>query len=378
MQTAQLDSERQIQARRYAQLRRRLLLVDLALGGIYLLVWLVFGWSSALRDALLQVTTNPWIVVALFALVFGGIYLVINSPLAFYEDYILPHRFGLSHQAFPSWLMDQFKGLLLGGIFGLVVLELVYALLRLQPENWWLWVTGMLLLFDVLLSNLAPILILPLFNRYVPLAEKYGSLAERLMHLSDRAGTHVQGVFTFDMSRRTSAANAALVGLGNSRRIILGDTLLQEFSADEIETVLAHELGHHANHDIPLLITMQSLLTLVGFYLVSIILDWGVRYFNFSGPADIAALPLLGLALGFYGLVTMPLGNAISRWRERKADEFALRITGNGQAFASALTRLANQNLAEVEPAPWEVFLLHSHPPLSRRIQHANQFAQGG
>lgn len=378
METATLDSERQVQARRYAGIRRRLLWVDLAFGGAYLISWLAFGWSIALRNILLQVTGNAWIVVAIFAIIFGGIYLFINLPLSYYEGFVLPHRFGLSRQNLPGWLIDQGKGIVLGGILGLVVLELVYALLRLQPETWWLWMAGILLLFEVVLTHLAPILIMPLFNRFLPLADEYASLAERLVRLSDRAGTRVRGVYTFDMSRRTSAANAALVGLGNSRRIILGDTLLAEFSADEIETVLAHELGHHANHDIPLLIALQSLLTLVGFYLVSIILDWGVSYFNFTDPADIAALPFLVLILGFYSLVTMPLGNAISRWRERKADEFALRLTGNGPALASALTRLANQNLADVDPPTWEELLLHSHPALSRRIQYASSYTPGG
>ncbi len=372
-----IDPIRQGQARNYAHLRRRLMVIDLAIGGIYLLAWLLLGWSVALRDALLELTSNPWLLVALYALIFGGIYLVLNFPLSYYESYVLPHRFGLSHQNRVGWIVDQAKGLVLGSVLGLAVLELIYALLRAQPQTWWLWVAGVLLVFDVLLANLAPILILPLFNRYIPLAEEHADLEKRLMHLSDQAGTHVRGVFTFDMSRRTSAANAALVGLGSSRRIILGDTLLAEFTPDEIETVLAHELGHHVNHDLPILIVLQSLLTLIGLYLVSIFLEWGVVYFGFYGPADIAALPLFGLVLGSFGLISLPLGNAVSRWRERKADEFALQLTGNGVAFASALIRLANQNLAEIDPAPWEEFLLYSHPALYRRIAQAQSYPAG-
>jgi STE24 endopeptidase len=178
----------------------------------------------------------------------------------------------------------------------------------------------------------------------------------------------VRGVFKFDMSRRTKAANAALMGLGNTRRIVLGDTLLNEFTPDEIETVLAHELGHHVNQDIPVGIILESVLTLGGLYLASLGLKWGAATFGFAGPADIAALPVFALVMGAYSLVTMPLGNAYSRWRERRADAYALRATGNGAAYASALTRLTNQNLADADPEPWVEFLLYSHPALSRRI----------
>jgi STE24 endopeptidase len=184
----------------------------------------------------------------------------------------------------------------------------------------------------------------------------------------------VQGVFKFDMSRRTKAANAALTGLGNTRRIILGDTLIDEFTTDEIETVLAHELGHHVHKDIPLSMLVESLLTLLGLYLASLGLNWGVGVFRFEGPADIAALPLFMLVIGAYGLVTMPLGNAFSRWRERRADEYALRETGMGIAYASALTRLANQNLADADPEPWVEFILYSHPALSKRIAMAEAY----
>jgi STE24 endopeptidase len=175
------------------------------------------------------------------------------------------------------------------------------------------------------------------------------------------------------MSKRTKAANAALTGLGNTRRIILGDTLLKEFTPDEIETVLAHELGHHVHKDIPAGMLISALLTLGGLYIAALGLNWGVTYFGFEGVSDIAALPLFMLVMGLYGLVTMPLSNAYSRWRERRADQYALEATGNGQAYASALTRLANQNLAEADPEPWVEFLLYSHPSLSSRIAMAEK-----
>ena len=229
-----------------------------------------------------------------------------------------------------------------------------------------------MLLFTVLLSNLAPILIMPLFNKYVPLGDEHKELADRLLELARRANTKVKGVFKFDMSKRTKAANAALTGIGNTRRIVLGDTLINEFSTDEIETVLAHELGHHVHRDIPFLITFGTLSTTLSLYLASLALNWAIGYFGFTGPADVAAFPALGLIFGAYGLITMPIENAVSRWRERMADDYALQATGKKEAFASAFTRLANQNLGEVDPEKWVVFMFYSHPPLGERIAKAN------
>lgn len=366
-----LDPERQQKAKEYSRLNRRLMLLDLAFGGVYILSWLVFGWSAALRDWLLTYTSNPWLLLTAIAAVIGGIYFLLNLPLSYYSGFILPHRYGLSNQDLSGWISDQIKSVLIGGIIGLLVLQVIYAVLRAYPETWWIWASAFLLFFTVLMANLAPVLLMPLFYKFQPLGEEHSNLVERLTRLAEKAGTRVRGVYKFDMSRRTKAANAALTGLGSTRRIILGDTLLSEFSEEEIETVLAHELGHHVHRDIPMGIAIETFSTVVGLFLASRILSWGAEYFGFAGPADPAALPLLLLVLALYGLVTMPLTNAYSRWRERRADEYALKATGKGRAYASALTRLANQNLADADPEPWVEFLLHSHPPLGKRIARA-------
>jgi len=206
------------------------------------------------------------------------------------------------------------------------------------------------------------------------LGDDHKDLEDRLMALAERANTKVRGVFKFDMSKRTKSANAALTGIGNTRRIVLGDTLINEFSADEIETVLAHELGHHVHRDLPLLIAFGTVSTTVGLYLASLGLKWAIGYFGFNGVADVAAFPALGIILGAYGLLTMPLENAVSRWREEMADDYALQATGKGEAFASAFTRLANQNLGDVDPEKWVVFLFYSHPPLGERIIKAQNW----
>ena len=377
MENLQLDQERQKQAKIYARIRRRLSLLDMGLSGLYALLWAFSGWSGSLRNVLGSLTSSPWLLVPLFAAVFGGIINLLTLPLNYYSGFVLPHRFGMSNQTLKGWISDQVKGLLIGILLGLLLLELVYALLRWQPDTWWLWVAAVLLVFNVLLSNLAPVIFMPLFNKFIPLGEEYAELAERLLRLAEKTGTRVRGVYTFDMSRRTRAANAALAGLGNTRRIILGDTLIREFSTDEIETVMAHELGHQVHKDIPLGIVVETAVTLVGLFLAYLGLRWGVAIFGYQGPADPAAMPLLVVVMGLYGLVTMPLGNGFSRWREHRADEYALRLTHNGPAFASALTRLANQNLAEVDPEPWVEWLFYSHPALGKRILMAQTHVEG-
>ena len=373
-QPLELDLARQEKAKEYARIRRRLFVINLAWNGAYAIAWLLFGWASGLRNSLLSFTANPWLLVPAFISLYGGISSILTSPLSYYSGFILPHRYGLSNQTLRDWLLDRLKSLGISASLGLVIIEMVYWVLRAYPETWWLWVAGILLLFNVVLANLFPILIAPLFNKYVPLDEEHTELADRLLKLATQANTTVRGVYKFDMSRRTKAANAALTGIGNSRRIILGDTLIDEFETEEIETILAHELGHHIHNDIPVGMIISSIITLLGLYLASAGLRWGVNYLGFSSIADVAAFPLFGLMVGLFSLVSMPLGNAYSRWRERRADAYAIAATGNPRAYAAAMTRLANQNLADVDPDPWVEFMLHSHPALRKRIQMAEEY----
>ncbi len=374
-----LDPERQKKAKEYARISRRLWLADTTFSAVYALAWLLFGWTISLRNWLTDHWTlfiNPWFLVPAFVFVFGGIYFVLNLPLGYYSGFVLPHKFDQSTQSFKDWVMDQLKGMAVGAPIGLILLELLYLALRVTGNWWWLWAASGLLVFNVLLSNLAPILIMPIFNKFVPLGDEHKDLADRLMKLAEQAHTKVKGVFKFDMSRRTKSANAALTGIGNTRRIVLGDTLINEFSTDEIETVLAHELGHQVHRDIPMLITFGTVTTMIGLYLASLVLNWAIGYFGFTGAGDVAAFPALGLVLGAYGLIVMPLENAFSRWREKMADEYALQTTGKTEAFGTAFVRLANQNLGEVDPEKWVVFLFYSHPPLGERIEMAKNWKQ--
>lgn len=369
------DPERQAQARRYARLRRRLIPISLGLGLAWALGLLVSGAAVELRRALTELTTNRALVVTLFSGIVGAGYTLLDLPLSYYSGFILPHRFGLSTQSLGGWVLDRLKAGLIGGVLGLLMVQILYLALATWPDTWWLPAGVVYLFFSVILSALAPLLIAPLFFEFTPLEEEHQALAERLTALAKRAGTRVRGVYRIDMSRRTKAANAALMGLGQSRRIVLGDTLLDEFIPDEIETILAHELAHQVHRDLPLGIGVQSFITLVGLWLASLALEWGVELCGLNGVDDVAGLPWLALVLGCFGLVTTPLVNGWSRWRERMADRYAIQVTGKPLAFASALVRLADQNLGEVEPPRWVELLLYSHPPLGKRIAAAQEAA---
>jgi STE24 endopeptidase len=370
------DPERQAQARHYARLRRRLIPASVGLGTAWALGLLYSGAAVELRQALTELTSSHALVLTLFAAIVGAGYALLDLPLSYYSGFVLPHRFGLSTESLGGWVWDRVKAGLIGGTLGLLMLQILYAALTAWPDTWWLPVGVVYLLFGAVLSALAPVLIAPLFYKFTPLEEEHQELADRLVALAERAGTRVRGVYRIDMSRRTKAANAALMGLGRSRRIVLGDTLLDEFTPDEIETILAHELAHQVHLDIPLGIAVQSVITLVGLWLASLALEWGVNRFALNAVNDVAGLPWLALVLSGFGLLTMPLGNVWSRWRERMADRYAIQATGKPLAFASALIRLADQNLGELNPSPWVEFLLYSHPPLGKRIAMARSAAQ--
>jgi STE24 endopeptidase len=379
--TVRLDPERQSRAREYARLRRRLWLLGLLIAALGLLVLFIFRLDLWLRDLLRPLAWQPltgWypLQVLCYLLILLAAYELLSAPLTVYRGYVLPRRYALSVQTFPAWLLDLFKGLLIGLLLEAAAVELIYLLLATQPATWWLWVALAMLFFSIVLANLGPVLILPRFYKFTPLPD--GELKQRLLTLAERAQTRVRGVFTMQMSSKTTAANAALMGLGNTRRIVVGDTLLDRYTPDEIEVVLAHELGHHVHRDIWKLIASQTLLTLVALYVVNVVLHWlAVPAYGYHGLADPATMPLVALVSAVVGLIFMPLGNAYSRHLEYQADEYALRATGKSAAFRSMMTRLANQNLAEVEPSLLVEILFHDHPSVKKRLEHAEHFAQG-
>jgi STE24 endopeptidase len=375
-----IDPTRQTQARRYARQRQILSLASLLLDAVLIAVLLVTGLGVGLRDALAPL--GAWepiagwhpLLVAAYLLVLLAIATLIGLPLSYYGGYLLPHRYGLSTQRPGGWIADRVKGLAISLPIEIAAVAFVYALLALTPSSWWLWTGLAVLAFTVILANLAPVLLLPIFYKLTPLPE--GDVRTRALALAAKAHTRVRGIYTLHLSSKTTAANAMVMGLGNTRRILIGDTLLDRYSPDEIAAVVAHELGHQVHHDIPKAVLFESLTTLGGLYLVALALQAIVaRSPQYLGLADAATMPLLGALLGVFGLLVLPLQNGFTRRSERLADAYALETTHDPDAFIGAMTRLANQNLAELDPSPIVEFLLYDHPATGKRIARARRFA---
>ena len=378
---AVLDSARQQKARRYARQRQTLMLVSLGISAITIAILLFSGLSFWLRDAL--AFSAHWQPIAgweqwrtaLFFLVLGAVVAIVDAPLSFYSGFVLPHRYGVSTQGFGAWLRDGLKSLAISLPIEILAVEFVYLLLAISPNTWWLWTGLAMLLFTVVLANLAPVLLLPLFYKLTPLPD--GDVKQRALALAAQAHTRVRGIYAMNMSTKTTAANAAVMGLGNTRRIVIGDTLLSQYTPDEIEVVVAHELGHQVHNDIPKLILVQSVTMLGGLYLVNLALHAVVGAIPaYQGLSDPATMPLVAAVLGLFGLVILPLTNGFSRTVERNADGYALESTGKVQAFISAMTRLANQNLSELTPNPLVEFFLYNHPSIGKRLAFARRYAE--
>lgn len=376
-QIAELDMERQQKAREYARIRRRLSFVGMGIATLSIAVVLGFGLDKWLRNLLEPLGWQPvagWLPVQLlvYFVVLMLAYQLLTTPLAYY-GFVLSRRYGLSTMTLGAWIADLLKGFTLSLVLEVCAVELIYLLLAVQPLTWWLWVALVMLFFSVIMANLAPVLIFPLFYKFKPLPD--GELTQRLLALAQKANTKVRGVFAMEMSSKTTAANAALMGLGNTRRVVLGDTMIDRYSTDEIEVVLAHELGHHVHRDIWKLIISQTVLTLAGLYLANVALHLVVALHFYRSLTDSATLPFLFLLMGIFSLIVMPLSNSYSRLIEYQADEYALQTTGKIEAFKSAMTRLANQNLADVEPSALVEVLFHDHPSIKNRLHHADLFA---
>lgn len=367
----ELDPQRQALAVEYAGVRRRLFFLEMAFTLGLALLLLAAGWSVGVRSWVEGVWNDPWAVVALYGVALGAGYTLLSLPLDYYSSYLLPHKYGLSTQSVGGWALDNVKSLALAALFGLGGIELLYWLLRTFPEWWWAIMAGLAWLFMVALAQLAPVLLMPIFYKFRPLDDE--ELTQRLTRLAEKAGARVRGVYVMDMSSRTTAANAMLTGLGRTRRIILGDTLLKGYTHDEIETVLAHELAHHVHNDLLKGLAAEAVVITAGMWVASRVVEWGAPFFGLRGIDDVAGLPLFGLAMVVFGLISMPMANFLSRQMERAADLYALRTTGKSQAFRSVMLKLAGQNLSEVDPPAWVRVLFHSHPPVSERIRVAER-----
>jgi STE24 endopeptidase len=358
------------EARRYNRMRRWLEVSDFVLGLAFLLALLLTGWNGVLRDWAYRAAFQNY-TLSVFLYVF--LLMLAGKSLGIGLDYYglrLERRFQLSNQKTRSWLWDEVKGFFVGLVLAGVVAELLYFTIRQSPQHWWLIAWGMFMALFIVMAQLAPLILFPIFYKFEPLENE--DLKERLVRLSERAGTKVRGIYKWNLSEKSKKANAALTGLGATRRIILADTLLDHYSAEEIEAVLAHELGHHVHKHILKSIFVQASVTLFGFWAANYVLHLSIEQWGmFDTLSDFSNLPLLVLVATVLSIVLMPAMNAYSRFNERQADRYAFESIRSVQPFISSMNKLAAQNLAERTPSRWVEWLFHSHPAISRRVAAA-------
>jgi STE24 endopeptidase len=358
------------EARRYNRIHRWLEFSDFVLGLGFLLVLLLSGWNAVLRDWAYRAAFQNYTLAVffyVFMLMLGGKLLGIGLD---YYGLRLERNFHLSTQKNRSWLWDEVKGFLVGLVFAVIIAELLYFTIRQSPQHWWLLSWALFMGLFVILAQVAPLILFPIFYKFEPLENE--DLKQRLVRLSESAGTKVRGIYKWHLSEKSRKANAALTGLGATRRIILADTLLDHYSPEEIEAVLAHELGHHVHKHILKSIFVQAAITLVGFWAANYVLHLSIeRWAMFDTMSDFSNLPLLVLVSTMLSVVLMPAMNAYSRFNERQADRYAFKTIRSVQPFISSMNKLAAQNLAERTPARWVEWLFHSHPAISRRVAAA-------
>jgi STE24 endopeptidase len=363
------------EARTYNRTKRWLEIGDMVISIGFLVLLLATGWSSTLRDAAIRLSREHYALQLFYYVLFLSIFSkILGFGLDFYS-FRLEHRFNLSNQRLGSWLIDQVKGWILGLVLATVLCEIIYALIRTSPEHWWVFAWLVFIGLFIFFAQVAPVVLFPLFYKFVPLQND--DLRARLVRLGERAGTRVRGVYEWKLSEKSKKANAALTGLGNTRRIILADTLLQNYSNDEIEAVLAHELGHHVHGHMVKMIFVEAAVTLAGFWAANEALRYATdQQKMFEHLTDFANLPLLVLVSTILSLLLMPALNAYSRFTERQADVYCWKSVPDIAPYVSAMEKLNKQNLSESHPSRIVEVLFHSHPPISKRIAAAEEWAR--
>lgn len=363
------------EVRKYNRIRRWLGIAEFVLGLGLLVVLLLTGWTNWIRDLAYRGGFQDYALAVFFYVVLLILFSkALSLPLDYY-GFRLEHQYQLSNQKTRGWIWDGVKGLLLSALLAGLLTELLYFIIRQYPQHWWVLAWVGFLAVVVLLAQLAPVLLFPIFYKFEPLQDE--DLKLRLVRLGERAGTRVRGVYKWHLSEKSKKANAALTGLGNTRRIILADTLLENYSPDEIEAVLAHELGHHVHRHIIKGIAVQAGVTFVGFWAANWALHYAIdRWHMFESLADFANLPLVVLIFALLSFLLMPALNAFSRFNERQADRYAFENIASIGPFVSSMNKLADQNLAERTPSKWVEWWFYSHPAIARRIAAAEGWAK--
>ncbi|MEF8836569.1 MAG: M48 family metallopeptidase [Candidatus Bipolaricaulota bacterium] len=334
---------------------------------LVLVLFLLFG-SKPLYGFLSGSLGNVWAVRAIYIVIFAVGFFLLDLPTS-WLSFRLEHKYELSNQNTKSWLIDQLKSLLISLALALVGFTVLFWTIAVS-DLWWVWTWIAFTVISIFIGFISPTLLMPLFYNFQPLEDE--DLKKGLKELANRANLDVLGVFNMEASEKTKKAIGALTGIGSSRRIILSDTMLENYSAEEIEAVIAHEMGHHKYHDIWFLLGLQSLFSLLGFYLIARFIDPVLGYFSLG--LNVSALPVILGMMEIILFTLSPLKNWLSRIRERAADGFSLNLVDNPNALGEALVKLSQQNLGNPAPPRLVEWLFYDHPSGLNRVERAMDY----
>jgi STE24 endopeptidase len=334
------------------------------------------GLSARMRDWSQAVGRRWFFVIAIYWVIFTILTTVVDLPRVYYESFIRQHAYGLSNQTIGKWASDQAATLGVTLVIGALVLWVPYLLLARSPRRWWLYTAMLAVPFIIAIQLVAPIWIDPLFNSFGPMKDK--TLEAEILRLADRAGIEGGRVFEVAKSEDTKALNAYVNGFGATKRIVLWDTILKALDRQQLMVVMGHEMGHYVLNHVWKLMAMALLSILLLLYAVyrvsgSLIDRYGAR-FGFSSLADVASLPLILLVASLVSLVTDPFALAYVRHVEHEADRFALEITRDNHAAATAFVIMQQENLVVPRPGRFYTWFRMSHPPVGERIDFSNDY----
>jgi Zn-dependent protease with chaperone function len=330
-------------------------------------VFLTLGWSAALRDRVERITTKRPLQTALYVIAFILYSAVVGSPLTIYSDFVREHQYGLATQTFGPWFVDQLKGLGIALVLGTLILVTLYGVVRRIGRSWWLWATGVILAFNVLVAMIAPVFLAPLFNTYTPLAD--ARVRDPILSLARANGIPANNVYVVDQSRQTTRISANVSGLWGTTRVSLNDNLLRRGSLEEIEAVMGHEMGHYVlNH---LVVNLLQVAIVIGasFAIVAFAFERLRRAnpeWKIASVGDVAGLPLLAILFGTVQFIATPINNTIIRTSEYEADIFGLNASRQPDGFANAALHLAEYR--KLSPSTVEEFIFFDHPSGRTRI----------
>jgi len=361
-----LDESTQKKARVYEKEKRLIALSKM----FVLLITILIFYYSGLSHKLAHLYNDSWIILTfmIYVFFFQAFIFLLTLPIDYYSSYVHEHKWGFSNHTKKSWLKEQVKSFLVGLIIMWMVLGLLFFIMAKLPQLWWLIAGLASALVSVVFSTLFPVLVFPIFNKYTPIRNKY--LTDALERILSKEGLKSSGFFMEDMSRKTKKENAFLAGLGKTRRVVLGDNLINNMSVPEIVSVMAHEVGHYKYNHMWKFIMVGTFQQVIIFFLLDQIMGLLFPFFMTGFRSNLALFPIFALILEAISTFLFgPIGNAVSRYYEKQADRYAVKNIEDKSSFLHAIAGLANRNLINAYPEKWIKYLFYSHPSVGERLQ---------